>query len=153
MHTVPITKFRANLSRILDEAERGVIHRVTRGGVPVARIEPFAEGDRPDLEAARRTGASRAWPFLGHQAAGDKAAVRELKPAELHAHAAEVLRAVESGTRVAVIRRRRPVVRITPEPQEAREAAVDGFIAERATWPRTGMTLEEILAARREGMT
>ena len=82
--------------------------------------------------------------------------MRELKSTELHAHAAEVLRAVESGTRVAVIRRRRPVVRITPEPhaaQAAREAAVDGFVAERATWPRTGMSLEEILAARREGLT
>ena len=82
--------------------------------------------------------------------------MRELKSTELHAHAAEVLRAVESGARVAVIRRQRPVVRITPEShavQVAREAAVDGFIAERATWPRTGMSLEEILAARREGLT
>lgn len=81
--------------------------------------------------------------------------MRELKSTELHAHAAEVLRAVESGTRVAVIRRRRPVIRITPEPQAeraAREAAVDGFIAERATWPSTGMSLDEILAARREGL-
>lgn len=65
MRTVSITEFRANLSRILDEAERGIVYRVTREGVPVARIEPFAEGDRRDLEAARRTGASRAWPFLG----------------------------------------------------------------------------------------
>jgi len=82
--------------------------------------------------------------------------VKELKSTELHAHAAEALRAVESGVRVAVIRRRRPVVRITPEPQAeraAREAAVDGFIAERARWPRNGMPLEEILAARREGLT
>ena len=82
--------------------------------------------------------------------------MKELKSTELHAHAAEALRAGESGVRVAVIRRRRPVVRITPEPQAeraAREAAVDGFIAERARWPRNGMPLEEILAARREGLT
>ena len=91
MRTVSITEFRTDLSRILDEAERGVVYRITRRGVPVARIERFATGDHREVDAARRTGA-------------------------------------------------------------AREAAVDGFIAERATWPRTGMTLEEILAARREGM-
>ena len=92
MRTVSITEFRADLSRILNEAERGVVYRITRGGVPIARIEPFAEDDRRELDAARRAGASR-------------------------------------------------------------EAAVDGFIAERARWLRTGMRLEEILAARREGLT
>lgn len=48
------------------------------------------------------------------------------------------------------------VDRITPEPQterEAREAAVNDFIAERAASPRTGMSVDEILAARREGRT
>jgi prevent-host-death family protein len=65
MRTVSITEFRANLSRILDEAERGTVYRITRGGVPVARIEPFAAGDQRELDAARRSGASRSWPFLG----------------------------------------------------------------------------------------
>lgn len=65
MRTVSITEFRADLSRILDEAERGIVYRITRGGVPIARIEPFAEDDQRELDAARRTGASRAWPFLG----------------------------------------------------------------------------------------
>ena len=64
MRTVSITEFRADLSRILNEAERGAVYRITRGGVPIARIEPFAEDDRRELDAARRAGASRAWPFL-----------------------------------------------------------------------------------------
>ena len=82
--------------------------------------------------------------------------MKELNSTELHVHTAEALRAVEAGTRVAVIRRQRAVVRLTPEPEAesaARQAAVDGFIAERATWPRTGMSPDEILAARREGLT
>lgn len=91
MRTVSITEFRADLSRVLGEAERGIVYRITRGGVPIARIEPFTEDDRRELDAARRAGA-------------------------------------------------------------AREAAVDAFVAERTTWPRTGMSLDEILAARREGL-
>lgn len=72
MRTVSITEFRADLARILNEAERGIVYRITRGGVPIARIEPFAEDDRRELDAARRAGASRSWPFLDARAREDK---------------------------------------------------------------------------------
>ena len=64
MRTVSITEFRSDLSRILIEAERGVVYRITRGGTPIARVEPFTEEDRKELDAARQAGASREWPFL-----------------------------------------------------------------------------------------
>ena len=35
--------------------------------------------------------------------------------------------------------------------QADRDAAVDAFLVQRARWKRTGMTLDEIVAAHREG--
>ena len=85
--------------------------------------------------------------------------MREVPAAEVEARLAELLRRAEGGEEIAITRDGRTVARLSParhadpEPLSAaeRSAAVRRFIEERKRWKRTGMTREEILAARHEG--
>lgn len=80
--------------------------------------------------------------------------MREVQSTEAKARFAELLRSVENGEAVAITRHGRTVAHLVPakdQERAEREAAVDRFLRERASWEPTGMTLEEILAARHEG--
>ncbi len=80
--------------------------------------------------------------------------MREVQSTEAKARFAELLRSVEHGETVAITRHGKTVAHLVPakdQEQAEREAAVDRFLRERASWEPTGMTLEEILAARHEG--
>lgn len=68
----------------------------------------------------------------------------------------EVIARVEEGESVAILRDGRVVAELLPgkgpniDP-EARREAFEHFLEERAKWPRTNLTREEILASRHEG--
>ena len=85
--------------------------------------------------------------------------MHEVPAAEVEARLAELLRRAERGEEIAITRDGRAVARLSPahpddpaplSPAE-RSAAVRRFIEKRKRWKRTGMTREEILAARHEG--
>lgn len=68
----------------------------------------------------------------------------------------EVIRLVEQGKTAAIVRDGKVVAELKPASSseftvEEREAAVAKFLEERANWPPTGVTREEILAWRHEG--
>ena len=68
----------------------------------------------------------------------------------------EVIARVEEGESVAILRDGRVVAELLPgkEPNidpEARQEAFERFLEQRAKWPRTNLTREEILASRHEG--
>ena len=80
--------------------------------------------------------------------------MQEVQSTEAKARFAELLRRVERGETVAITRHGKTIAHVVPAPdreQAEREAAVERFLRERASWEPTGMTLEEILAARHEG--
>ncbi len=80
--------------------------------------------------------------------------MQTIQTTEAKARFAEILRKVEDGETVAITRHGKTVAHLVPardQEQAERNAAVDRFLEERATWEPTGMTLEEILAARHEG--
>ncbi len=80
--------------------------------------------------------------------------MREIEASEPGARFPELLRAIERGEIVAINRRGEAVAHLVPahtHDQSAREAAVDSFLERRAGWEATGMSSEEILAARHEG--
>ena len=80
--------------------------------------------------------------------------IREIQSTEAKARFAEILRSVEHGETVAITRHGKTVAHLVPardQDQAERDAAVDRLLKARATWEPTGMTLEEILAARHEG--
>ena len=68
----------------------------------------------------------------------------------------DVLARVEGGESVAILRDGRVVAELLPgsepkmDPEERREA-YERFLEERAKWPPTNITREEILASRHEG--
>lgn len=80
--------------------------------------------------------------------------MREIQSTEAKARFAELLRQVESGETVAITRHGKTVACLVPvrdQEQAERDAAVERLLEARANWEPTGMTLEEILAARHEG--
>lgn len=84
--------------------------------------------------------------------------MKEIPAAEAKAHLAELLRAVEQGESFSITRDGKSVAKLVPaaEPSaadgaEARRQAIERFRAERATWPKVHVTVEEILAWRHEG--
>ena len=80
--------------------------------------------------------------------------MRTIPSTEAKAHLAEILRNVENGERLAISRNGKVVARLVPgedAEREARRATVARLRAEAATWEPSGMTIEEILAARHDG--
>ena len=83
--------------------------------------------------------------------------MREIQCTEAKARFAEVLRNVEDGETIAITRHGKTIAHLVPacEPkattQAERDAAVDRLLALREKLAPTGMTREEILAARHEG--
>ncbi len=82
--------------------------------------------------------------------------MREVQSTDAKARFAEILRNVEQGETIAITRHGKTVAHLVPardQEQADRDAAVDRFLELRASWRPTGMTREEILAARHEGHT
>ena len=91
--------------------------------------------------------------------------MRQVQATEAKARLAELLRTVERGETIAITRRGKAVAHLIPaqgqeraqpvptEDQERarRKAAVAHFMRLRSQWKPTGMSREEILAARHEG--
>ncbi len=80
--------------------------------------------------------------------------MREIQSTEAKARFAEILRSVEHGETVAITRHGKTIAHLIPardQEQAERDAAVDRFLKEQASWEPTGMTREEILAARHAG--
>ena len=91
--------------------------------------------------------------------------MREVSATEVPARLPELLRTVERGETIAITRRGKAVAHLVPaenqeraqsvpsEDQERarRKAAVAHFMRLRSQWKPTGMSREEILAARHEG--
>ena len=68
----------------------------------------------------------------------------------------DLMARVAEGETVAITRNGKVVAELSPEPEpefdrERAEAAVARFLEERAKWPPTNVTREEILAWRHEG--
>lgn len=80
--------------------------------------------------------------------------MREIQATEAKAHLAQLLSAVERGESFAITRHGRPIAHLVPADagtRPAARAAIARFRAQRASWGKTGMTLEDILAARHHG--
>ena len=78
----------------------------------------------------------------------------QVQTTEAKAKFAQILRTVEQGETVVITRHGKKIARIIPDEDAElaeRKAAVERFKAIRKTWEPTGMTREEILAARHEG--
>lgn len=79
--------------------------------------------------------------------------MREIGAAEAKVRLSELLRDVEQGETISITRHGKPIARLIPAPEgdRARRAeAVERFLQQKATWKGTGMSVEEILAARHE---
>lgn len=79
---------------------------------------------------------------------------RYIAATELKARLSELLGDVERGETIRVTRHGRTIARITPEPAVDREdvrRAVEDMRSLRASLPRTGVTLEDVLKWRHEG--
>ena len=80
--------------------------------------------------------------------------MREIQATEARTRFAELLRDVEHGETVAITRHGKTIAHMVPaqaRERAEREEAVNRFLERRARWAPTGMTREEILAARHEG--
>ena len=81
--------------------------------------------------------------------------MREVPTIEVESRFAELLRVVEYGESIAITRHGKTVAHLVPavdhERASSQKEAVKRFRAWRRQRPRTGMTREEILAARHEG--
>ena len=80
--------------------------------------------------------------------------MREVQSTEAKARLAELLRTVERGESIAITRHGRTVAHLVP-PHDAdisrRREMMERFMEARSRWERTGMSKEEVLAARHEG--
>jgi prevent-host-death family protein len=90
--------------------------------------------------------------------------MQEVTIAEAKAHLTQLVEKAEHGEAIAITRNGKAVAHITPAPiiglekgeatasdQKRHKTALEEFLRERATWPRTNITKEEILALRHEG--
>ena len=79
----------------------------------------------------------------------------EVQATEAKARLAELLRTVERGETVVITRHGKKIAHLVPavdQERAQRRAAVKRFLEKRATWDHVGMTREEILEVRREGL-
>ena len=80
--------------------------------------------------------------------------MREVRATDAKAHLAELLRQVEAGETIAITRHGTTVAHLIPvqvEERARRQAAMDRFMQARSQWKPTGMSRDEILAARHAG--
>ena len=78
----------------------------------------------------------------------------QVQTTEAKAKFAQILRTVEQGETVVITRHGKKIARIIPDEDAEiaeRKAAVERLKELRKSWEPTGMTREEILAARHEG--
>ena len=78
----------------------------------------------------------------------------QVQATEAKARLAELLRTVEAGETVVITRHGKKIAHLVPaadQERAQRRTAVERFLKRRATWEKTGMTREEILALRHEG--
>ena len=79
----------------------------------------------------------------------------QVQATEAKARLAELLRTVERGETVVITRHGKKIAHLVPaadQERAERRAAVERFLKQRATWSHTGMSREEILEVRREGL-
>ncbi len=80
--------------------------------------------------------------------------MREVQATEAKARLAELLRQVEAGETIAITRHGQTVAHLIPvqtEARDRRQKAMDRFMQARSRWKPTGMSRDEILAARHAG--
>lgn len=80
--------------------------------------------------------------------------MREIGATEAKVRLSELLRDVEQGEIISITRHGKPVAHLIPAPEgdrPRRAEAVERFLQQREIWKGTGMSVEEILAARHEG--
>ena len=80
--------------------------------------------------------------------------MREVSTTDAKAHLADLLRTVERGESISITRHGRAVAHLVPagdRDRVLRQQAMARFMELRSTWKQTGMTKEEVLAARHEG--
>ncbi len=80
--------------------------------------------------------------------------MREIQATEAKTRLAQLLRDAEHGEAVAITRHGKVIAHLVPaqaREQADREAAVGRFLLRRAGWAPTGMSRDEIMAARHEG--
>ena len=80
--------------------------------------------------------------------------MREVQATVAKARLSELLRDVERGESITITRNGKKVAALVPvedEERERREKAMDRFMEMRSQWKPTGMSREEILAARHQG--
>ena len=80
--------------------------------------------------------------------------MREVNATKAKSHLAELLRTVERGESISITRHGKAVAHLIPagdQERVLRKQAIDHFMEMRSSWKPTGMTREEILAARHEG--
>lgn len=80
--------------------------------------------------------------------------MREIQATEAKIRLAQLLSAVERSESFAITRHSRPIAHLVPAATAERTAAreaVARFRTPRARWGRTGVSLDEILAARHQG--
>lgn len=78
-----------------------------------------------------------------------------IKATDAKARFAELLRKVEAGESVAITRHGQTVAHLVPSEdaeRAARKAAMERFREARKTWAKTGVTLEEAMSWRRDGL-
>ena len=81
-------------------------------------------------------------------------AMREVSTTDAKAHLADLLRTVERGESISITRHGKAVAHLVPAvdgDRVLRRQAMDRIMEMRSTWKPTGMTKEEVLAARHEG--
>jgi len=79
--------------------------------------------------------------------------MREVAATEAGIHLAQLPSSVERGEAIAIARHGGRIAHLVPAEAQERPArrAVARFEAQRARWKGAGMSIEELLAARREG--
>ena len=80
--------------------------------------------------------------------------MRLVQATEAKARLAELLRIVERGETVAITRHGKTIAHLVPAIEQQRierQRAVEDFLELRSSWRPTGMSIQEILAARHEG--
>ncbi len=80
--------------------------------------------------------------------------MRDVKATDAKARLAELLRQVEGGETIAITRHGKTVAHLIPAQTGAlarRREAMDRFMRARSQWKPTGMSRDEVLAARHAG--
>ena len=152
MRTMSVTELRSDWGRVSREVEFGAVVRITRRGRPIARLSSATEAN--DEEAGEGGRSVSALSDSGSKRRTDE--IRQIGSTEFQARIAEVLRWVEAGETVLITRHGRVALRLAPEEDaehEARSRAMDRFEQYLSRKKRIRMTLPEMLAARREGLS